>query len=283
MPDLETAGAEAAAIAPEQTTIDHDNAGFWNELCGSGLARMVGITDASPESLKKFDDAYFGIYPYLARYVTDEALAGKDVLEIGLGYGTLGQFLASQRCTYHGLDIAPNAAEMTRQRLQHIGIDSGDRVRTGSALEIPWADGSFDFVYSIGCLHHTGNTPKAVQEVYRVLRPGGTAVVMLYNRNSYRNIVIRVKAKLAGKSDPNAMDETLRRTYDANEEGDAAPHTDFVSRRDVRRIFGDFEKIRIDVQNFDSLFRGRIARERLLTFPARICGVDLYIVARKGR
>jgi hypothetical protein len=68
--------------------------------------------------------------------------------------------------------------------------------------------------------------------------------------------------------------------------GDAAPHTDFVSRADVRRhLFKRFSSVRIDVQNFDGyvLFRGRIviARENLLGNIARILGTDLYIVGTK--
>jgi hypothetical protein len=67
---------------PEQTETDVKNAAFWNELCGSGLARSLGITESTPESLRKFDEAYMAMYPYLSRYVTEEELAGKRVLEI---------------------------------------------------------------------------------------------------------------------------------------------------------------------------------------------------------
>jgi hypothetical protein len=80
--------------------------------------------------------------------------------------------------------------------------------------------------------------------------------------------------------------EAVRARYDSNATGDAAPHTDFVSRSDVRRyLFRRFSSVRIDVQNFDGyvLFRGRIVipREKLLGNVARILGTDLYIVATK--
>src|SRR4029077_20694485 len=69
-----------------QSETDTRNVAFWNELCGSGLARSIGINKRTPESLRKFDEAYMTMYPYLARYVTAENLPGKKTLEIGLGY-----------------------------------------------------------------------------------------------------------------------------------------------------------------------------------------------------
>ena len=272
-----------------QSETDARNAAFWNELCGSGLARSIGINDRTPESLRKFDEAYMTMYPYLARYVTAENLMGKRTLEIGLGYGTLGQLIASRGCQYHGLDIADGPVEMMRYRLALLGTETAARVQKGSALDIPYPDGTFDYVYSIGCLHHTGDLPKAVSEVHRVLAPGGRAVVMLYNRDSFRQLAqLRMRyvwEVLTGRR-RDSFGEAVRARYDSNAAGDAAPHTDFVSRSDVRRhLFKRFSRVRIDVQNFDGyvLFRGRIviARENLLGNVARILGTDLYIVGTK--
>ncbi len=77
--------------------LDERNAAFWDELCGSQMARALGITDASPESLRRFDEAYLGHYPYLQQYL-DHPLRDTEVLEIGLGYGTLsGQLMDARR------------------------------------------------------------------------------------------------------------------------------------------------------------------------------------------
>ena len=57
-----------SANASSQRVLDTRNAGFWNELCGTGLAWTIGVTDASPNSLPQFDDACYGMYPYL--YIT---------------------------------------------------------------------------------------------------------------------------------------------------------------------------------------------------------------------
>ena len=49
-----------------QAETDIRNAEFWDELCGTTFARSVGVTDASPQSLARFDAAYMEFYPYLA-------------------------------------------------------------------------------------------------------------------------------------------------------------------------------------------------------------------------
>ena len=54
---------------PARPATDARNAAFWDELCGSALARQVGVEDASADSLARFDAAYMASYPYLDSYV----------------------------------------------------------------------------------------------------------------------------------------------------------------------------------------------------------------------
>src|SRR5262249_12422535 len=127
-------------------------------------------------------------------------------------------------------------------------------------------------------------------EVYRVLRPGGTAIVMLYHRHSLRRLaqiqVLYLRNWIRGRRRYGTFDETLRAYYDTNARGEAAPHTDFVSRRQARRsVFARFAHVRIDTRNFDTylFLRGWIVirREWLLGTLARVLGTDLYIRATK--
>jgi ubiquinone/menaquinone biosynthesis C-methylase UbiE len=52
------------------------------------------------------------------------------------------------------------------------------------AENLPFADASFDFVYSWGVIHHTEDVPRAASEIMRVLKPGGEMCVMVYHRHS---------------------------------------------------------------------------------------------------
>lgn len=272
----------------QQQGLDDNNADFWSELCGSHLARTIGVTDASAESLARFDQAYLDMYPYLDRYLPWHS--GERTLEIGLGYGTVGQLLAARGLDYHGLDISPGPVGMMVHRLEILGCpDAGKRIAVGSALSIPEPDESFDVVVSIGCLHHTGNLARAIEEVHRVLRSGGEAMVMVYNRYSYRRVVmLTVQAMLSGIwRDRARRAEWIRAAYDANAEGTAAPATEFTSAADLRRMFAGFSQVRVRRENFDNFVLhagGRsitIPRAVLLNNVARIAGSDLYVTARK--
>ncbi len=266
-------------VTEHQAQIDTQNARFWSELCGSSLARTLGITAFNNDGPRKFDPAYMEMYPYLWQYL-DRDFSHQHVLEIGLGFGTLGYYIAARGATYCGVDVAPEPVAMMRRRL--IQLDRPDRITRASALALPFPDEAFDCVYSIGCLHHTGDLTKATAEVHRVTKRGGRAVVMLYNNHSLRRL-LRVPLRYGKTADARGVAERAR--YDADIDGKAAPHTDFVSRRQVRRLFSPFAKVSIHAQNMDpiSLLGGRftVTRERLLSNLARVVGLDLYIVAMR--
>lgn len=225
-----------------------------------------------------------GYYPYLGRYLDRLSVDGRETLEIGLGFGTVGQILAARGARYHAADIAPGPVAMMRDRLRWLGKPADESVLQASALDLPWDDERFELVVSIGCLHHTGDLPKAVSEVHRVLRPGGLALVMLYNAHSLRQLNVAVRERRLGRG---SGDRELRAMYDTNSAGEAAPHTDFVTRRDARALFRAFSHVSVQAQNVEAMTlrlprrQYTITRERLLGNVGRALGLDLYIQARK--
>jgi ubiquinone/menaquinone biosynthesis C-methylase UbiE len=108
---------------------------------------------------------------------------GLKVLEIGCGLGTDGAQFAEAGADYTGVDLTDAAVELARKRFEL--FDLPGKFQTADAENLNFADRSFDLVYSHGVLHHTPETGKAIQEIHRVLRPGGRAMVMLYHRDSY--------------------------------------------------------------------------------------------------
>jgi SAM-dependent methyltransferase len=175
-------------------------------------------------------------------------------------------------------------------RLEMSGIADADaRVVQGSALAIPHPDESFDVVVSIGCLHHTGDLGAAVQEVRRVLRPGGEALVMVYNSHSYRRAVMLPVQTLRGGvwRDAARRADFMRAAYDSNTDGAAAPATVFTSVAGIRRLFAGYSAVKVRREGFDDfvLHVGarsfRIRREAFLNNLARVAGSDLYVTARK--
>jgi SAM-dependent methyltransferase len=271
-----------------QARVDRANAEFWNELCGSTFAKSIGVKDHSPASLQRFDDAYFAFYPYLLPIVRPERWSGKSVLEIGLGYGSLSQRLAEAGANYRGLDIAENPVRIVRARLARLG--KAETAAVGTALALPFASGSFDAVISIGCLHHTGDRTGGLKEVQRVLRSGGSAIVMVYNKYSFRQWSRRPMETLRRWREERKARTAIpahvaeRAEYDANAFGMAAPETVMTSAAELRDMFASFEIVRLQAQNCDPLsVRGRtiIPRKRLLSTVGRLCGLDLYCEAVK--
>jgi len=109
-------------------------------------------------------------------------LAGKDVLEIGCGTGVHAKLLAAAGARVTAVDLTPTAVELTRRRLELAGLDAD--VREADAESLPFPDGSFDFVWSWGVIHHSESTERVAAEIARVLRPGGTLALMVYHRTS---------------------------------------------------------------------------------------------------
>jgi len=269
--------------------VSNKNAEFWNELCGSHLASVLGIKDASPESLKKFDDWYFNFYPYLNKHILFSDLAGSDVLEIGLGYGTVSQKLAESGARYKGLDIAAGPVNMVNHRLSQNSLP-GTAVQ-GSILEPPFERESFDTIIAIGCLHHTGDLKKAISQCYDLLRPGGRLTFMVYYAYSYRRFRQAPTATFKtmfkeffgsrGVVGPSAAKE--RAAYDAGSDGQGAPHTDWISIRSLASYCSQFNGFHGVTENIDQEFPfSKTPREKLLNTPwPALVGLDLYATAIK--
>jgi len=118
-----------------------------------------------------------------------ERYRGKRVLEIGCGMGCMASNWASQGASLTAIDLNPVAVAQTTQRFKVLGLQG--QIQEVDAESLPFPDESFDFVYSWGVIHHTPGIRKAIQDIYRVLRPGGQVGLMLYNRESilYRYFV----------------------------------------------------------------------------------------------
>jgi 2-polyprenyl-3-methyl-5-hydroxy-6-metoxy-1,4-benzoquinol methylase len=275
-------------VTAEQTQaeIDAANAAFWDNLCGSHLAQMIGVTDDGPESLALYDQWFFGLYPYLLTRVPVETFGGKRVLEVGLGYGTLSQKMAEAGADYLGMDVASGPVHMVRHRLAQTGLP-GDAVQR-SFLDNGLADNSFDVVVAIGCFHHTGDVQRCLDETFRVLKPGGEAYLMVYNRYSHRRWIQNrptfVKEMLAERL---GLLKTARATRDeraANDRtlaGDAAPETVFLSVGEVRRRMRKFSSVSVAKENMDDSDDPEWDRKKVLPTWGRRMGLDLYIAARK--
>lgn len=120
------------------------------------------IVDASHRTVRHIADCLGDIGP------------DHNILDIGAGYGGAARYLAD---TYGCTVTALNLSEKENQRNREINIERGlsDKIKVidGSFEDIPAADQTFDIVWSQDAILHSGNREKVLEEVVRVLKPGG--------------------------------------------------------------------------------------------------------------
>ncbi|MBM85037.1 MAG: hypothetical protein CMM47_03320 [Rhodospirillaceae bacterium] len=106
--------------------------------------------------------------------------AGKRCLDAGCGNGRGALFMASHGATsVDCIDISPSNVTTTRRNLAARGLDP-DRVIEGSLQAMPYEDASLDFVWCNGVLMHTDNPDGCLNELSRVLKPGGRCWLYVY-------------------------------------------------------------------------------------------------------
>lgn len=147
--------------------------------CGSNYSEHPFMSRPYFEEIEAYR---YGTHPWLLEKIRSFSLEGKKVLEIGYGMGTDHLALARQGGVMHGIDLTPGNKDITQGRFDLYGF-STDLV-VDDAENMPFADASFDFVYSFGVVHHAPSTEKVIREVYRVLKPGGRCWIAVYNRSS---------------------------------------------------------------------------------------------------
>jgi len=131
-----------------------------------------------------------------------EDLAGKLVLDVGCGMGRFAEVATRWGAYVIGIDLSL-AAEVAAQNL----ADRNAAIFQADVFQLPFANGSFDFIYSIGVLHHTPNCEQAVKVLPKLLKPGGRIAVWLYSSYNrwyrmsdvYRKVTRRMPPKLLHK------------------------------------------------------------------------------------
>jgi ubiquinone/menaquinone biosynthesis C-methylase UbiE len=160
---------------------------------------------------------------------------GLDVLDVGCGQGIDVARYAAAGAHVTGIDLTPRHVELASAHLAALGL--GATIVRGDAEALPFSDASFDRVSSNGVLHHTPGFDVALRELHRVLRPGGEARIVVYNRSSLHywcNQVIRSGILERALLEERSMAGVLSRNVEHSTIG-ARPLVRVYSPRQVRR------------------------------------------------
>jgi SAM-dependent methyltransferase len=282
---------------------------FWTRYQPGTRAARAPL--GSPAFFAEVEARRYALEPDIPELVGFDRWAGRDVLEAGCGIGTDAVQFVRSGARYTGVDFSPTALELARRRHELAAA----RLVQGSITELPFADASFDLVYSNGVIHHLPQTRRAIAEFHRVLRPGGTAIVMVYHRaslNFYVSIMIvrRMLAgvlllpgadRLAARVTGEPLDvlrghrELLARHgrcyltdpalfLSHNTDGPGNPLSKAYSAEGMRRAFADFAQVRTDVRFLN--LRAYPLGERVERLPAaarlgRRVGWHLWVTATR--
>jgi 2-polyprenyl-3-methyl-5-hydroxy-6-metoxy-1,4-benzoquinol methylase len=161
---------------------------YWNEhVHDLEIARHPVGTAAFFQEL---DDYRFDKLRYLPQQVDFSGYRGRRLLEVGCGAGIDLVRFARGGAIATGVDLAEVSINLAQKNFHYNGLQADLHVMNGEDLE--FEDDSFDVVYAHGVLQYTADPQRMVAELVRVLRPGGEAIMMVYNRYSWLNALSRL-------------------------------------------------------------------------------------------
>lgn len=225
-----------------------------------GFSGAQGLEIGSKAFYERVDKNRYEEYaPWMKTTLEFAKFPGKKLLEVGFGMGTdLFQFAASGSIV-SGVDLSPEHLRIASQRFVTYGLPADLRLADAEALL--FADGTFDVVYTFGVIHHTPDTQRAVDEIHRVLKPGGRAIVGVYHRYSafflfsvlLESYLLRLRF----------LRESYRRTLsriEHRQHSDACPLVKVYSRRSLRHLLRAFREVRIECAHLDRPHFGILGR-----------------------
>jgi ubiquinone/menaquinone biosynthesis C-methylase UbiE len=207
---------------------------FWNDAsCGEAL--YLNSNDKGGYEAQSVNR--YVLEPYILEFADFKSASEKKILEVGVGLGADHQRFAESGAILYGVDLTDRAIKHTGDRLNAFGLKS--QLSTGDAENLDFPDNFFDQVYSWGVLHHSPNTPKTINEVYRVLKHGGVASIMIYHKWSIVGFMLWVRyALLMGKPWL-----SLQNIYSNHLE---SPGTKAYSVSEAKEMFSSFSEVYID-------------------------------------
>ena len=149
-------------------------------------------------------------FGYMRRILVNELgldPAGLRTLDVGCGGGLLAEEFAQLGCAVTGVDPSPKSIEVAREHAAIAGFDIDYREASGESL--PFADGEFPVVYCCDVLEHVDDVGRTVNEIARVLEPGGVFLFDTINRTRRsRLLMIKVAQDWKGTAfaDPDLHD-----------------------------------------------------------------------------
>lgn len=241
---------------------------FWTRNVPGWDVFSKKYSPSQKEFYLEADEFRYRYDDYIPALIDSFASPGLRVLEIGCGLGSDSRSIARRGACLVSLDLSLNNVLLTRTGMRLLGLEGLGGV-CADAERLPFKDNSFDVVYSFGVLHHTPRTRQAIEEAYRVLKPGGRCVVMLYHKGyAYYLLLLRYGWKLLLRR---FTSESLMSRYDST------PLSKLYSRGEIRDLFAGFRGLKTEITTY-----GGIQLHPVLRFVYRLLRSCPFLMRRFG-
>jgi len=212
---------------------------FWeqNPVAAAAIGDKPGTAEffRSFDTLREADECEpYALSDAIHGYSTSKGL---KVLDVGCGNGYVLFQYARHGADVAGVDLTRTAIELSQKRFALGGLPGEFHEIDGNRL--PFPDNYFDIACSMGVLHHVTNPQPMVDEMFRVLKPGGRLIAMLYYRYSWKNLVL---LRLRRLFDPRYRGKTQQQALNMND-GERCPLARVYSRSEARALFSRFSDV----------------------------------------
>lgn len=213
-------------------------------------------SNKTPLSLQWFNDIAYKRYTLYYHYLATDAEftehSGEKVLEVGVGLGTDLIEYAKGGAKVYGIDLGEEQVNLTKMNFELRQLDYC-HLSVQDAMNIQYPDQFFDVVYSFGVLHHAPDTKKCIQEVHRILKDDGHAIIMLYARG-WKHYIKRclIQGLIMGKYFKLGSWQAVYN--DASEVNGGSPRTAVFTKREVKALFEQFPHVEIRKKRLGEFF-----------------------------
>lgn len=175
-------------LSTEQNNLIAEITTYWDQH----IHDLAIVTNpvGTPGFFRELDEYRYDKLNYLPRLVDFNSYRGKRLLEIGCGAGVDLVRFAQAGAIVTGVDLSTTSIELARRNFVQHNLAADLRIMNGEELQFP--DDMFDVVFAHGVLQYTADANRMIAEIHRVLKPGGEAIMMVYNRNSWLNLMSKV-------------------------------------------------------------------------------------------
>lgn len=212
---------------------------YWDgEPCESPFSHSP---EGSRQFFEEIEQERYLYAPSIHSFVQFTRWHGKKVLEIGTGLGTDFLQFARAGANVYGIDLSTHSVRLVKERMHLYGVPAN--IVQADAENLPFPSDFFDLVYSWGVIHHSPDPPRVVEEIYRVLKPGGVLKAMLYNRHSVTALALYVRHGLLKGKPFRSFSSVLAQFSES-------PGTKAYTIGELKRMFQSFSELKIKPDPF---------------------------------